>query len=460
MKALTFQIKILLTVVALLVATTVTLGIVGAQLGTNFMRTRFEDRMAFLARYLALNSELGILLGDQDMLNRLAGNLLAEHDVVQVAIEDARGETLVEVGAKGEGGTAEATGEVWLRQQEEEQPFGGAPAGSALLGRVRVVYTTAGIDELLATLRTRYAMAAAGLTALGLLVLSLVARSLAAPLRSLVAATRQVAGGELDMQVDGGHLPETKELADAFNHMVVALAESRKALEATYQEMMQQKALAEVGHFAFTVAHEVKNPLGIIKGALDILRKHEVDRETKDTMIGYVEDEVLRLNRLIQDFLNFSKPRQPLFQRTELNGLLQEVVERMRLEWGDKGIRISTEIPSVDCTSNADQDLLSQALLNVIKNACEACSPAGSVLVKARTCDGNWIAEIEDDGAGIAQENMGRVTEPFFTTKSQGTGLGLALVDRVIRAHGGELHFRDNVPHGAVCELSLPCKQT
>lgn len=97
MRALTFQQRLLLGVLLLLGATTITLGLVGAHLGETFLRIRFEDRMAFLARYLALNSELGMLIGDQKMLERLANNLLSERDVVQVLIENSKGEILVKV---------------------------------------------------------------------------------------------------------------------------------------------------------------------------------------------------------------------------------------------------------------------------------------------------------------------------------------------------------------------------
>jgi signal transduction histidine kinase len=455
----TFQGRLLLAVLALLGTTTITLGIVGAQLGETFLRTRFEDRMAFLARYLALNSELGILLGDQKMLNRLAENLLSERDVAMVLIEDAHGDVEVQVGARPDSQTGEAVAEVRLRQQEEEQTLWGLGPDNQLLGKVHVVYSTSGINELLTRLRTRYTIAALALAAIGLLVFTFFARALAAPLKALVGAARRVAQGELDLRVTGGSMPETRELAEAFNHMLASLSESRKALEETYQEMMQQKALAEVGHFAFTVAHEVKNPLGIIKGALDILRKPEVDAETRSTMMLYVEDEVMRLNRLIQDFLDFSKPRSPRFRKVEFNSLLADVVERMKLEWDGKGVRINAEWSGQKCFGQADEDMFSQTMLNIIKNACEACDESGQVWIRTESSpDGNWIAEVADNGGGMDNEARDKALQPFFTTKAQGSGLGLAIAYRVIQAHGGEMHFRENHPRGTVFELRLPCE--
>ncbi len=460
MRALTFQQRLLLGVLLLLGATTITLGLVGAHLGETFLRIRFEDRMAFLARYLALNSELGVLIGDQKMLERLANNLLSEKDVVQVLVEDAKGEILVKVESGLHSHSKEAVAQIQLSQQEENQAFWGSSVQNQIIGKVHVVYTTSGIDELLAKLRTRYALAILGLAAVGLLAFFFFSRSLVAPLKELVKASRIVAKGDLNARIEPGSLPETNELAEAFNHMLVSLAESRKSLEETYQEMIQQKALAEVGRFALTVAHEVKNPLGIIKGALDIFRKQDVDNEIKSTMIEYVDEEIKRLNRLIQDFLDFSRPRKPIFEKVELNVLMKDLIQRLRLEWEEKGIIIDADISEEKCPSRADPDMLSQALFNVIKNACEASDTYGHVLVKSNLSHGNWIAQITDTGKGMDQKTQKRALEPFYTTKAQGTGLGLAYVARVIEIHGGEMSFTENHPKGTIFEIRLELRET
>jgi len=457
MRALTFQKRLLLGVLLLLAMTTITLGMVGTHLGETFLRIRFEDRMAFLARYLALNSELGVLIGDQKMLERLANNLLSEKDVVQVLIEDENGEILVKVESGVYNDSKEAVAQIRLRQQEENEAFWGSSAQDQVLGKVYVVYTASGIDELLDKLRTRYAVAVIGLAAVGLLAFFFFSRSLVAPLKELVKASRIVARGDLNARVKPGSLPETNELAEGFNHMLASLDESRKSLEQTYQEMIQQKALAEVGHFALTVAHEVKNPLGIIKGALDILKKEDIDHGVKSTMIEYVDDEIRRLNRLIQDFLDFSRPRKPVFEKVELNSLMKDLLQRLRLEWEEKGVVIDMDISEEKCLSQADPDMLSQALLNVIKNACEACDGDGRVSVKSSISHYNWIVQIADTGEGMDKETRKKALEPFYTTKAQGTGLGLAYAARVIEIHGGEISFRENHPKGTIFEIRLEC---
>lgn len=456
MKGMSFQNRLLTGVVLLVIATTATLGMVGIHFAGGFLRTRFEERMNFLARYLALNAELGILLGDQAMLERLAVNLVSEKDVVDVWIEDRSGHIMVRTGPGTEELRREAVAPVRLSQEEESLLFMNAPGRDRMLGQVRVFYTAEGIDRLLRHLQALYLIAAMGLGTVGLVVFFFFSRSLIAPLRSLVAAARQAARGDLSTKVEGGAIPEIRQLAEAFNHMLTSLAQSRRALEETYQEMIQQKALAEVGHFAFSVAHEVKNPLGIIRGALDVLKKPEIDMEIRTTMIHYMEDEISRLNRLIQDFLDFSRPRKPVFKRIDLNDLLKTLVERNRLEWEEKGVGLHYSVPEEECLVRVDEDLLSHALLNVIRNACEACEDTGDVWISASFSGGMWKAEISDNGAGMSEEARERALEPFFTTKTQGTGLGLAFVDRVVKAHGGEVVFTGNLNGGTTVSLLLP----
>ncbi len=452
MKMLTFHQRILLGMLILLVVTTATLTFAGANLSEEFLRTRFKDRMTFLARYLALNSEIGLLIDDREGLRRLAGNLLSERDVVQVIIKDAKGRVVIQEG-EAEAGAEEVSADVMLRQQEEERPFLGGMTSSGLLGSVHILYTTESIDTLLKEIRHRYFMAALLIGLVAVVTLSIFSRRLANPLKELVGAASRVAGGDLETRVEGGSLPETMELASSFNQMMISLAQNRRELEEAYQEMIRQKALAEVGHFAMSVAHEVKNPLGIIKGALEIMKKSEVAPETRDTMIEYVEDEVRQLNRLIQNFLDFSRPRPPNFRELDLNALLREVVDKMGLEW--KGIEFQASIPQKPFYLQADGDMLSQALINIIKNGCEACGGEGRVIVSVGGNEALWEVRIGDSGPGFAPGDAERIFDPFFTTKAKGTGLGLALVSRCMEAHGGEIRVDETAEEGAVFILRL-----
>ncbi len=451
---LTFQQRLILGIAILMAVTTLTLGIAGNELAKNFLLIRFDDRMDFLAKYLAANSELGILLGDRPMLKRLASNLLAEKDVVEVRISDDKGNELAKVSDNANSSSIRKTSApVVLTTASENLVFGQGEKKNKIIGTVEISYVTTSIDELTSRLRTRYLLLTLLIFCAGILFFLLFTRSLMAPLANLVEAAQKVAEGNLEVKLEKGLLPETRKLATSFNTMTQALKESRKNLEETYQKLIQEQALAEVGHFAVTVAHEVKNPLGIIKGALDILRKEGIDEQVRATMISYVEDEIRRLDMLIRDFLDFSRPRPLSFKKTDLTSFLRNLVDRMNLEWEPKKVGIDFKTSIQEATIQADKDALSRAMVNIIKNACEA-SPEGSRVTIGLFDEGSFFKVVVSDlGAGIPDEKKGKIFEPFFTGKSKGTGLGLTLTKKLIEAHMGQIEVKDNEPTGTRIEI-------
>ena len=462
MMALSFQKRLLLAVILLLVATTLILSLVSTYFASEFLMTRFKDRMEFLAKYLASNAELGLLIRDDKMLGSLASNLLKEPDVLAVQINDASGVTIIKQ-TKGQLSSAnrveKVTTPIFLTRSEEELVFLGREKDNEPLGHVTLVYSTSGITSLMKRLQLIFLATALAITLLGTIIFTFFSRSLAAPLKSLAKASRTVATHgdiDVDVEINGGTLPETRELAEAFTHMLKALAAHQAKLEDAYHEMMEQKSLAEIGHFAFSVAHEIKNPLGIIQGALDILKKPEADEKIKTTMISYVEDEIRRLNRIIQDFLAFSRPQRLNFNQVELNQLIKDLVNKMTLEWKEKGIEILAQAEDKEAFTRADSDMLTQALLNIIKNACEATTPPGKVIAKTVVKDGWWTLQVIDEGQGIAPEDQDRIFEPFFTKKSAGTGLGLAFAKKIVSAHGGQIFIKSNIPKGTVVTVEIP----
>ncbi len=451
---LTFQQRLVLGIALLMAVTTLTLGIAGNELAKNFLLIRFDDRMDFLAKYLAANSELGILLGDRPMLKRLASNLLAEKDVVEVRISDDKGNELAKVRDNANASSIRKTSApVVLTTASENLVFGQGEKKNKIIGKVEISYVTTSIDELTSRLRTRYLLLTLLIFFAGILFFLLFTRSLMAPLANLVEAAQKVAEGNLEVKLEKGSLPETRKLATSFNTMTQALKESRRNLEETYQKLIQEQALAEVGHFAVTVAHEVKNPLGIIKGALDILRKEGIDEQVRATMISYVEDEIRRLDMLIRDFLDFSRPRSLSFKKTNLTSFLRNLVERMNLEWEPKRVVIDFKTSVQEATIQADKDALSRAMVNIIKNACEA-SPEGSRVTIGLFDEGSFFKVVVSDlGDGIPDEKKGKIFEPFFTGKSKGTGLGLTLTKKLIEAHMGQIEVKDNEPTGTRIEI-------
>ena len=451
------HVRILLATFLLISATTFTLGYIGANISHQFAQRRFVEHISFLAKYLALTAELGILIDDRAMLRRLAVNLMSERDVVGVAILDGQNRELVRVPEATRGSFPVMETPVFLTESREESKAFEFHEGSkdSLIGKVRIVYSTEGIDQLWATMITYFIWLAGGLTCLAGVIFYFISRSLVAPVRGLAQAARRVAQGDRSLRAQPGTLPETRELAVAFNVMLDSLERNRRSLEEAKEQMRRQKTLAEMGKFSLMIAHEFKNPLGIIKSSLDVLKK-DLALTSDNTMVFYIEDEIMRLNRLIGDFLMFARPSAPSFRPTDLNALLKEIVTRFELQQTGTACEIRSHIPSDPCYASADPDLLIRAIGNVIKNAFEANGNNCVVQVTATRLSRAWRAEIADDGEGIGPENLDKIFNPFFTTRAKGAGLGLAYASQAIRTHGGVISAENRAEGGALFRVEIP----
>lgn len=459
MKHFGIHARLLMSVIILVCGLTFLFGYIGVTISRKFMEQRFEERIRFLARYLSLNAELGILIDERGMLERLAKNLLLEKDVVKITILNSLDEPLVEAAKPGSFPDSVIEVPVTLKETEDDSRafrlHEDKKPGDKIIGMVRINYSSTGIISLIEKMKIRFIWVATLLVAVSLLIFYFISRTLVSSLTELVSATRKVAKGDFEFRTEPGNLPETRELAIAFNSMLDSIKWSSTALEDAYHEMLQQKTLARMGEFSMMVAHEVKNPLGIIKSSLDILKKdHNIGSD--DIMVSYIEDEIKRLNKLIEDFLLFAKPAKPHFRLVDINRVLEECAARSALFAPGDSCSIETDIPDKPCMLMADPDLLARAFTNMIKNAFEAGGEKGAVEIKSICADNNWIVEIKDHGPGIPPENIKKVFEPFFTTRSKGTGLGLAYVSQVVMAHDGNTSVENNKEGGALFRVKIP----
>ena len=324
-----------------------------------------------------------------------------------------------------------------------------------MIGKVRIIYSTEGIDQLWTTMITYFIWLAGGLTCLAGLIFYFISRSLVAPVKGLALAARMVAQGDRNLRAQTGTLPETRELAVAFNVMLDSLERNRRSLEEAKEQMRRQKTLAEMGKFSLLIAHEFKNPLSIIKSSLDVLKK-DFALSSDNTMVFYIEDEIMRLNRLIGDFLTFARPVAPSFHHTDVNALIKEIVTRFELQKTGMPCKIRSDIPSVPCYADVDPDLLIRAIGNIIKNAFEANGDKCVVHVTVAGLADDWTVEIADDGEGIAPENIDKIFNPFFTTRAKGAGLGLAYAFQAIKTHGGVISAENRMEGGALFRIEIP----
>lgn len=211
------------------------------------------------------------------------------------------------------------------------------------------------------------------------------------------------------------------------------LAETLAALRASQRRAIENEKLASLGRAAASVAHEVRNPLAVIRSSAALLveRAQAADDE-QGKAAGFIVEEVDRLDGFVRRLLDFSRPLAVARRSTDIS----EMLERVRTLAGG-GIEIDTEVDAHD----VDPDLLCRAILSVALNAREAAGPSGRVRIAAAGHPGFLRIEVADDGAGVAPDDAERIFEPFVTTRPKGTGLGLPMARRAAEAHGGSLRL-------------------
>lgn len=272
---------------------------------------------------------------------------------------------------------------------------------------------------------------------------------IARPIQSLTALTRQV---DLDAEVPrveaaGGS--EVNELGRAFARMLEDLKRSRR-------ELVRVAKLAAAGEMAAMLAHEVRNPLGILRSSAQLLKRETGLSARGHEMLGYMLNECDRINGLVSGLLESARPRAPVFAPLDLGALVRGLGEMIAPRAAEKNVNSSLEAPSEPITIAGDRDQLVQAMLNLAINAIQAAPAAGAIAIRCRAAGDQAIVEIADSGPGIPPAERQRIFEPFVSHRPGGIGLGLAVVQDIVQRHGGSLAVDDSDLGGARFTLTLP----
>jgi len=248
-----------------------------------------------------------------------------------------------------------------------------------------------------------------------------------------------------------------KELNERLLGNQQVLKESLGKLEAAEESLRRKDRLAALGEMSAGIAHEIRNPLGVISSSVQLLdRKMAAPAAGVRQLLDIIEEETTRLNALITDFLTFGRPSAPLRQRFDAGGLVLREVAHVGGLAEEKEISITTLLPEAEAFVTADPDMIRQVLLNLLLNALEATEAGGEIRVRLEMKDGSCLLEVADSGCGIPEENLSKVFNPFFTTKEKGTGLGLANVHKIVEAHKGEISVRSSPGEGTAFSVRLP----
>lgn len=236
------------------------------------------------------------------------------------------------------------------------------------------------------------------------------------------------------------------------------LISTNKALRSTQKQLVQKEKLAALGEMAATVAHEIRNPLTSVRGfAQRIARKYAGGGDGRLLeYTGIIIEEVDRLNKFIKDVLDFARRVKPEFTKINVNHLLSEIITLMRDELTAQSIVVVSDLDMKVAEIFADEVLLKQAFLNILQNSRQAMGKGGVLMIRTQNFEREVRIRIADDGHGIPRELLQKVWTPFYTTKVQGTGLGLSLVLRIIDDHHGKLFIRSRPNHGTVIDIRFP----
>ena len=201
------------------------------------------------------------------------------------------------------------------------------------------------------------------------------------------------------------------------------------------------------------LAHETRNPLNIIRGLAQMISKQQDTPPEIQAKSREIINEADRVAAQLNEFINYSRPREVRPAVTNLNSVMSEVVRALNYDIEEKGVQV--QILADPLLIEADEQLLRQALFNLVLNAIQAVTVNGEILVRAgRSSATGAFIEISDNGAGIAPEHRAEVFKPYFTTQQKGTGLGLAVVQQIVLAHGWEIESLPNTPKGATFRVT------
>jgi signal transduction histidine kinase len=271
------------------------------------------------------------------------------------------------------------------------------------------------------------------------------------PVEYLHQAVVKVAGRDFRAKVPIHSHDELGELAGAFNLMAERLQEARDQERRDFQ----RDKLTALGELSLAMAHEIRNPIGVISTAAGLLEKHAEDAGRRNELVRMIREESQSLNQLLRDFQQLARHRRPEFALVDPVAPLEQAVRLMLA--GREEIAVERDYRHGEARIRGDGDLLQQAWSNLVRNALEAIgNRPGRLMLAARRDGSDVVVTLEDSGPGIPAEMIGRLFEPFFTTKEHGTGLGLTIANTLVEANGGRLEL---VPGGGGARIAMRLPQ-
>ncbi len=291
------------------------------------------------------------------------------------------------------------------------------------------------------------------------------------PVRELAETMKEVERGNLEVRTRVRGRDELGRLARSFNSMIARLDETSREVERLHREqMMRAERLASIGEMAASVAHEIKNPLAGLAGATQVLAQGFEPDDPRMPVVQEMLKLIERLDKTIRDLLSFARESVPNWKRVNPNDVVEESLFFVEREEGGTrdqvDLALDPEMPEI----TMDPQQIQQVLLNLILNARHAVGGRGRIEVRTSArptledeetpVAPDWVeVVVRDEGPGIPPEKLSEIFKPFYTTKNQGTGLGLPICRKIVEAHGGRIHVESQVGAGSEFYVWLPRTQ-
>ena len=255
---------------------------------------------------------------------------------------------------------------------------------------------------------------------------------------------------------------DRRRQTEQYRRLATELAETNLQLELAQADARRSERLAALGQLSAGLAHEIRNPLGIIKGSAEMLtRKLASTDPLTSELAGYISGEVNRLNGLVARFLDFARPLRLERQTVDVGPIIDRALHSAREQYPAAPVRFERDFPAAPVRLLLDEALAEQVFLNLAVNAIEAMGESGGTLrvaVRPAESDGRAATEIEfrDTGPGVSETMREQIFNPFVTTKRTGVGLGLSIVSKIVDEHGGKIHLETPAEGGACFRLLFP----
>ncbi len=239
----------------------------------------------------------------------------------------------------------------------------------------------------------------------------------------------------------------------------VMTIEDVSEVRALTEQLIRADRLAAMGELTAGVAHEVRNPLGVIRASVQLLEETECDKDRVEEATSVIKQEIDRLDKVIKALLDFGRPSTPSFERVDIEDILSDVLLFTDKFAKQSEVRIERRLTGGLPPVFGDTDQLKQVFLNLVTNAVQVMEETGGTIVVSTRRDGDFVqVDVADDGPGIPVSEVGKIFDPFFSTRDDGTGLGLTIVHRIIDAHGGHIEVESS-DEGTTFRVSIPIAQ-